>query len=483
MAIRVGCAILFAMNLVGCRSTQQASNSPTGRARITAADEQRDLRADRRAAPDPTIQLVSKQHEQGGKGAVLPKHSAPQASEMTLDGLESLAWSNNPTLVQAQAQVGAARGKALQAGLYPNPKLSYVGEQIGVMGTPGEWQGGELQQEIVTAGKLRLSRSKHAARASVAEALRIAQQYRVLNDVRTHFYGAWGAQQIVGIRGELLKTAEDRLVTVREKFNVGQANAADVALAKAALAEAKLELKMAENAARAEWKMLTSVIGCRIPPMSLIADLKGDTTPLDWDAAYADIVAHSPQLVMAERKVRADEITVERERVEPIPNVVILGGVGRNFEARETTYNAGAMISVPIFDRNQGTIRQAENDLVRARSEVRRTELKLRRMLAERYRHYLTALQHVTRFEKTILPETRKAYEARLRAYKQNRETWSNVLEAQQKYFGRRMQYIEHLVRWRSEEAVIKGYLLTDGLMAPQGPMPPGHIDAVPKPR
>lgn len=427
--------------------------------------------------------MASKQVEDNSNIDLIPDRFAPEASAMTLDGLESIAWSNNPTLTQAQAQVGAARGKALQAGLYPNPKLSYIGEQIGVMGTAGEWQGGEIQQEFVTAGKLRLSRQKHQARASVAEALDIAQQYRVLNDVRTHFYRTWGAQQIVGIRGELLKTAEDRLVTVREMFNVGQAKAADVALAKAALAEAKLELKMAENAARAEWEMLNAVIGCRITPAALHGDLKGDTTPLDWEAAYAEILAHSPQLVMAHHKVRSDEITVERERVEPIPNVVILGGAGRNFEAKETTYNAGAMISVPIFDRNQGTIRQAENDLVRARSEIRRTELALQHKLAERYRHYLTALQHVVRFEKTILPETRKAYEARLKAYRQDRENWPNVLAAQQKYFSRRIQYIEHLVTWRTEEAIIQGYLLTDGLMAPKGPTPPGHIDAVPKPR
>eukprot|EP00913_Durusdinium_trenchii_P035349 g33079.t1 len=340
-------------------SASRAAQEP----RSNSIDNRREAVASRRE-----IQLVS-QHDLPSTDVHSPQQNRGlQPESLTLEGLESIAWANNPTLVQAQAHIGAAEGKAWQAGLYPNPKLAYVGEQIGVEGTAGEWQGGELQQEIVTAGKLRLSREKHAARASVAEAGNIAQQYRVLNDVRTHFYSTWGAQQIVAVRAELLKTAEDRLVTVKEQFNVGQANVAEVAMAEADLAEAKLELNMAENAARAEWEMLAAVIGCPLERSPLIADLKGDTTPIDWDAAYSDILAHSPQLVMAHRKVRADEITVERERVEPVPNVVIVGGVGRNFDARDTTYNAGAMISVPIFDRNQGTIRQAENDLAELRA-------------------------------------------------------------------------------------------------------------------
>ncbi|HEY1189786.1 MAG TPA: hypothetical protein VGE74_19210, partial [Gemmata sp.] len=42
---------------------------------------------------------------------------------------EQLAWANNPTLVQARAQVDGTLGKALQAGLWPNPVLGYQAEK------------------------------------------------------------------------------------------------------------------------------------------------------------------------------------------------------------------------------------------------------------------------------------------------------------------------------------------------------------------
>src|SRR6266404_909425 len=56
---------------------------------------------------------------------------APAPAAISLADLEQLALQHNPTLAQAALQVEAARGKALQAGLYPNPTVGYTGELIG----------------------------------------------------------------------------------------------------------------------------------------------------------------------------------------------------------------------------------------------------------------------------------------------------------------------------------------------------------------
>jgi cobalt-zinc-cadmium efflux system outer membrane protein len=74
-------------------------------------------------------------------------------------------------------------------------------------------------------------------------------------------------------------------------------------------------------------------------------------------------LAESPELGAARAKLTADQITVQREKVEPIPNIVVEGSAGYNFEARETVYGAGVEVEVPLFDRNQGTIQQAKADL------------------------------------------------------------------------------------------------------------------------
>jgi hypothetical protein len=113
----------------------------------------------------------------------------------SLDDVLDLAANNNPTLRQARLHISAELGKALEAGLYPNPILSYEAEQIfvdapGDVDSPGEFQGAIVQQRIVTAGKRELSREKYLRRARVSEHQAMAQQFRVCNEVRIHFYRA-----------------------------------------------------------------------------------------------------------------------------------------------------------------------------------------------------------------------------------------------------------------------------------------------------
>ena len=90
---------------------------------------------------------------------VVPESKQPEA--LSLEDLERMALEQNPTLVQAAMHIQISRGEAMQAGLYPNPTVGYVAEQIGAAGTAGELQGAFIEQEIVTAGKLRLSRAKY----------------------------------------------------------------------------------------------------------------------------------------------------------------------------------------------------------------------------------------------------------------------------------------------------------------------------------
>ena len=115
-----------------------------------------------RASPDPTSARL-----------LAPVPAGIPVTTLGLTDFERIALERNPTLRQAAAQVDGAANRSLQAGLYPNPTIGYIQEQIGALGevrptpsgivasrksTPGELVGGFLQQEIVTGGKLRLSR-------------------------------------------------------------------------------------------------------------------------------------------------------------------------------------------------------------------------------------------------------------------------------------------------------------------------------------
>lgn len=86
---------------------------------------------------------------------------APRPDQvLTLDSLTNLGLQQNPALQRLSFSIEAERGRGVQAGLYPNPQFSVSGENLGSrIGPGGQITAPFFSQEIVTAGKLRLSRS------------------------------------------------------------------------------------------------------------------------------------------------------------------------------------------------------------------------------------------------------------------------------------------------------------------------------------
>jgi cobalt-zinc-cadmium efflux system outer membrane protein len=415
-------------------------------------------------------------------------------SGLTLDQLELMALQCNPTLVQAQAQVDASMSKSFQAGLMPNPVAGYVSEQIGAGGSPGpngsrtlgpgETQGGFIEQEIMRGGKLRLSRAKYRQEAAQAELQVLAQRMRIVNGVRMKYYDVLAAQKLVEIERELLENHEELVRTTREMANVGQANRPDLLQSQVLAQRQRIALRTAENRLQKGWQGLVATVAAPQLPFSGVAgDIEEDFPPVDFEGALRRIIQESPQLQVARAEVVRDEITVRRERVQPIPNAFLRVETGYNWEVNLTTVGVQYGWNFPVFNRNQGTIREAMAEVTRARAEVTRLELWLRQRLAEVFARYQTALATVATYRAETLPQAREAYQLTLGGYRQRRVPWAQVVLSQRTYSELVEEYIETLLELRHAETEINGMMLVDGLAQPEPPTPGGHIDATPQPR
>jgi cobalt-zinc-cadmium efflux system outer membrane protein len=389
-------------------------------------------------------------------------------------------------LAQAAARIEMSRGKALQAGLYPNPTIGYSAEQIGAQGTAGEFQGGFIQQEIVTAGKLRLSRAKYQQEAYEAEVQATAQQLRVANGIHMAFYDVLAAQRLIEVHRELVQNAEEAVKTTRELVNVGQANEPDLLQAQIEAQRARVTLGNAEKRYRRDWEHLVTLVGApELPPSPLAGPLEPEGPPLVWESSLCRLLQESPELEFVRAEVVRDRITVKREQAEPIPNITVRAGVGYNGLPGEkgAVANAQVGIRLPLFDRNQGTIRQAQAELARAQADVTRVELLLRRRLADAFHRYETAAASAQDYRENTLPKARRAFELYTDYFRRRRATWPQVIVAERTYFQYREEYLNTLVELRRAEVEIKGLLVVDGLTQPPAPTPQGHIEATPKPR
>jgi cobalt-zinc-cadmium efflux system outer membrane protein len=401
--------------------------------------------------------------------------AVPAGVPLTLEGLEQLALANNPTLAQAGANAEDARGRAVQSGLYPNPTVGYVGEQMGLRGNQGagEMQGAFIDQTIVTAGKLRLNRAKFGQEVTQMEWQAAAQQYRVVNGVRVRYYQLLAMQRLIAVRAELLKLAEDIVTTAEELVNVGQANKPDLLQARIEARQARVAFQNARALYDAARQQLAAFVGVQqLPDGPLPGDLEAGSPLPDSQATFAHLLEASPELWIARAEVTRSELALRREQVEPIPNLQFRVATGYNFtnEGRTVTTTANVGVRLPVFDKNQGNIRSATAQLAKAQAEVGRVELSLQRRLARAYARYRTALAVVETYRKENLPDAREAYLLYKESFEKRRAAYPQVLIAQRNYFQIATEYVEALEKLRRAEAEIRGLLLVDGTDEPPGP-------------
>ncbi len=408
----------------------------------------------------------------------------PPARGPSLGELHQLALEHNPTLLQASAEVGAILGMAYQAGLSPNPVVGYVGDQIGVEGTAGEIQGGFVSQEIVTGGKLRLSRAKYCQRAQMAKTNVFVQQQRVANDVEVFFYRVLALEEVLAVHEQLLANTQDAHLTSKEMLNLGQANEADVLKAEVEVHQDELVVERAKLNVQLAWRSLSAMVGIpNLVYLPLEGDLFDQNSPLDWEEAVGQLLEKSPELVAARQHVRHDQLSVARERVQPIPNIVLDARGGKDFESGNTVAGVQAGLVLPIFDRNRGTIRQAEADLARSRANVRRLELELRTRLTQYFGRYQIAWTHVQKYRDRMLPSAKRAYELLEQNYQARRVAWPVVLDSHREYLQLKVDYLQQVAEYHEADVLVRGMLLTGGLSQPAPTISEGHIDSVPKPR
>ncbi|MBI4474752.1 MAG: TolC family protein [Acidobacteria bacterium] len=401
--------------------------------------------------------------------------SAAFSQELRLEDIERVAMEKNPTLLEAEANIRVAEGWAKQAGLYPNPSVGVVGEEVS--GGP-TIRGGEIgffvQQDIVLGGKLR--KSRRVAEQDVSRARREAevQTLKVLNSVRMLFYSTLAAQRKVEVRGRLSGLVSEAVGISRQLRNVGQADAPDLLEIEVEEQRADVALITAKNELALLWRQLAASVGDpSLRPATLAGDL--EQLPVIEDQAALDaLLQDSPQVKIAETGIARAEASLARAQAEKIPNLEVRGGLRYNRELLEPGrlpvglegfFEVG--VRIPLFNKNQGNIEAARAQLDRAHREVDRVKLSLRAQLAAAYQDFLDARDLADRYKTAMLPRAEKAYDLYLAGYRQMASSYPQALIAQRTLFQLQEDYSGLLARAWTRSIEIQGMLLEGALDEP----------------
>ncbi len=414
----------------------------------------------------------SSQQETSGHDAV---------NRLTLDDLEKIALAHNPTIGQAQAEIQSVQGHKLQSGLYPNPTVGYIGEQIRGGAQRGGEQGFFVQQKIVLGGKLGLNRKIYEQERQQALAESAEQKLRVTTAVQLYFIRALAAQETVAVRRHLVELAEEAVTTSHQLYNVGEADRPGVLEAEVEAQQAQLALTAAEQNQQSVWQGLAATVGVPNLSMTPLAGNLETFGSLDQSTWLARMLQEAPAVKIAELGVNKAEAVLARARRQPIPDLQLRAGIEQNRELSEFSGQpiglqgfATVGVQIPLFDRNQGNVEAARAQLDRARREVERVRLVLQERAAPVFQNYETARDAVQRYKTQMLPRAQEAYDLYLKSYQQMAAAYPQVLIAQRTLFQLEDAYVAALERLGTSAIALKSFLLIDGLGAPT---PAGQID------
>jgi cobalt-zinc-cadmium efflux system outer membrane protein len=164
---------------------------------------------------------------------------------------------------------------------------------------------------------------------------------------------------------------------------------------------------------------------------------------LDAEHLDAAVRAGHPALLVADHEVAAAEARLERARAERTPDLDLRLAAGYRGESDEGIVEAGAGMTVPLWDAREGSILAARFEVSRARQGRSARENELLARLADAVGAYEAARAPLDAFRERIIPDAQRAFDLTAEAYRAGRASFLDMLDAQRTLAEARIALIE----------------------------------------
>jgi len=368
--------------------------------------------------------------------------SAQASGSLSLPEALSAAFAQNPELAAAGREIGIAEGERRQAGLIPNPELSWEVEDTRsetrtttvTLSQPLEL-GGKRGARIAVAGagqtiaQLDLERQRNGLRADVVQA----------------FHAALRAQTALELAQQSQSLTERGLRVIQGRVTAGQSSPVEATRAQVQLAQAQAQVRRAASQRSVAYQALARLTGSPVARFDrlLATDLSPGAPP-----AAEDLLARVEQTAewrLAAAQVERGEASLGSEKAQRIPDLTVSLGSQYSREDRERVNVVGLSMPLPLFDRNQGNVLVAARRADQARDRRNAVELRLRSETRSALSQWATAMQEVQAYDRTILPSAQQAVDTATRGFEMGKFAFLDVLDAQRTLIEARGLYLQAL--------------------------------------
>lgn len=369
---------------------------------------------------------------------------------VTLDDALAAALRWHPDLGAAALEVRARDAAVEQASLFPNPELRAEVEDFA--GSRARAQFEQTQTTISIGQRLEIG-GKRAGRRTLAESERtLAEQENsiVRADITyastAAFYELVAAQERLALVDDLIRLNRRALVAAEAQVAAGAAPPFEATRARLTSSRAEglrlqIEAQLASARARlaATWGATTAGFD----------SARGPLPPADPPPSLDEVLEMlraAPLLATRTAEIERRQAALGLQKTRRVPDVTVRLG-GRHFNNDDTNaLVAEVSVPLPLFDRNQGAVREAAERLEQARFEIDGVRAAVHAAAVSTFEQLRAAFQRWSLLRDRLVPDATHAHEQADAAYRRGAVRQLDVLDAQRTLFDLRLEAVDVLV-------------------------------------
>ena len=282
------------------------------------------------------------------------------------DRLTLAAFYYHPSLDVARAQWHVAQAGVKTAGGRPNPTLIVTpGYNVSALSGVNPWfPAVNFDIQIETAGK-RAKRISVAEHFSESARLNIATKaWLVRSGVRSSLLNYVAVRRRAALLKAQVAAQEQIVKLLDQKAQVGDIAVSELTLSRVALAKARLDLTEAQRQSVEARVNVAEAIGVSVKALNEVEvsfDLQNEpngVNHLTSDEIQQQALLSRTDILGALDEYAAAEATLRLEIAKQYPDVHL--NPGYQFDQGEHKWSLGISVDLPLFNRNQGPIAEAE---------------------------------------------------------------------------------------------------------------------------
>jgi outer membrane protein, heavy metal efflux system len=391
-------------------------------------------------------------------GALVPSEEGPLILEkhpLTFEIAYNRVLGYSLSLKVYETEVQVREAKKWQAGIFPNPELSVVGDDLGGSDRLYDNEVTVAITQLFELGGKRAARIRMAtSEQCIAEWELEIKKIDLFTQLMHAFIDAAAAQEALNLAEEQKKVAEDGLQSAMIKVAHGKVSSIEQKKAEVIHLTSQLTLAKKHTQAELAKKNLASLWGSQTPDFdTVLFPLYDITPPLPFEELVANIW-NTPDMAKSDTDVvRACDV-VSVEKSYRIPDVAITAGVNKDDE--ETTYSIAVNIPIPIFDRNQGNILRANLEQQQAEFERIDLEQSLKSKLQQLYENLQAAFHEALALKETALSAAEETFRMAQQGYREGKFEYLDMLDARKTLFELKQHYLDVVTEYQHKKADVQ---------------------------